>query len=99
MRNIDWKQDDEGEVYLIKERTRNRLLKKLIDWFHRDQFFYIHLDDHGTAAWLAIDGERTVSEIIAIMKERFGEDLDQADQRVSHFMGMLKRNDFIYFRE
>ena len=86
-------------VYLIKERSRNRLIKKLIDWFHRDQFFYIHLDDHGTAAWLGIDGKRSVSEVVEIMKEQFGENLEQVDQRVSHFLGMLKRNDFIYFRD
>jgi hypothetical protein len=98
VQNIDWKQDEAGKVYLISERTRNRMIKKLIEWFHRDQFFYIHLDDHGTAAWLAIDGKRTVSEVIAIMKAQFGENLEQADQRVSHFLGMLKRNDFIFFR-
>ena len=99
VKNIDWKQDEEGTVYLIKERTKNKLLKKLIDWFKRDQYFYIHLDHLGTAAWLAIDGKRTVARISQLMKERFGEDLEQAEQRVSHFMGMMKRNDFIELLE
>ncbi len=97
VRNIDWKQDEEGKVYLIKEKTKNKILKKLIGWFNRSQFFYIHYDDLGTAAWLAIDGRRTVAQISQIMKEKFGEDLEQSDQRVSHFMGISKRNDFIDF--
>lgn len=99
VKNIDWKQDEEGKVYLVKERTKNKFVKKLIDWFKRDQFFYIHFDDLGTAAWLAIDGRRTVARIGQLMKEQFGEDLEQPARRVAHFMGMLKRNDFIDFPE
>ncbi len=100
VKNIDWKQDEEGKVYLIKERTKNKLLKKLIDRFKRDQYFYIHLDDLGTAAWLAIDDKRTVLQISQILETQFsdgGEQFEQAEQRVSHFMGMMKRNEFISF--
>lgn len=95
VRNIDWKKDEEGTVYLVKERTKNKLLKKLIDWFKRDQYFYIHLDDLGTAAWLAIDGKRTVLQISHVMRTQLGDDVVQIEQRVSHFMGMMKRNEFI----
>jgi len=99
VRNIDWNRDEEGRVYLVKERTKNKFVKKLIHWFKRDQFFYIHLDEPGTAAWLAIDGRRTVARISRVLEEQFGEDLEQSDRRVAHFMGMMKRNDFIDFLE
>jgi hypothetical protein len=97
VRNIEWAQDDNGKVYLIKERTKNKFIKKIIDWLKRSQFFYLHLDELGTAAWLAIDGKRTVREICEAMKEQSGDNLEQPEQRLSFFMGMLKKNHFIDF--
>lgn len=95
VRIIEWKTDDNGMVCITKERTKNKFIKRLIDWFKVSQYFYVHLEEFGTAAWLAIDDKRTVAEICEIMKNRFGDKLEQAEQRVSHYMGMLKRNDFI----
>ncbi len=97
VRNIEWAQDEDGKVYLIKERSKNKFIKKLIDWLNRSQFFYLHLDDLGTAAWLAIDGRRTVKEICEAMNEQLDENLEQAEQRLAYFMGMLKKNNFIDF--
>ena len=54
-----------GSVYLIKEKTKNKLLKKIIGWLGRSQDFHIHLDELGSAAWLAADGRRTILEIAA----------------------------------
>lgn len=98
MRNIDWEQDQTGRVYLIKEKTRNRFLKKIIDMFHKSQYFHIHLDELGTSAWLLIDGKKSVNEICRQMKEEFGERLHQAEGRVSFFFAMLKKNKFVDFR-
>jgi hypothetical protein len=97
VRNIEWAQDDDGKVYLVRERTKNKFIKKLIDRFNRGQFFYLHLDELGTAAWLAIDGRRTVREICEVMSEQLGEKPEQAEQRLAYFMGMLKKNNFIDF--
>ena len=97
VRNIEWAQDDDGKVYLIRERSKNKVIKKLIDWLNRSQFFYLHLDELGTAAWLAIDGRRTVREICEAMNEQLDENLEQAEQRLAYFMGMLKKNNFIDF--
>lgn len=97
VRNIEWAQDDDGKVYLIREKTKNKFIKKLIDRFNRSQFVYLHLDELGTAAWLAINGKRTVREICEAMNEPFGEKLEQAEHRLSYFMGMLKKNNFIDF--
>ncbi len=95
--NMEWSRGDNGLVTLVKERTKSRLIKKMIDWLKRSQVFYIDLDKFGSAVWLAIDGKRTVAEICGMVKEQFGEELVQAEQRISQYMGMLKRNDFIEF--
>lgn len=97
VKKIEWAQDDSGKVYLIKERTQNKFVKKMIEWFNRSPVFYIHLDEYGTVAWLAIDGKRTINDISLIMKGEFGEKMVQAEERLSHFIGMLKKNNFIDF--
>ncbi|MCP4221277.1 MAG: PqqD family protein, partial [bacterium] len=86
-RSIDWAQDEAGKVYLIKEKTKNKVLKKIISWVNKNQNFHIHLDDLGTSAWLAIDGKRSVNDICGMMKEKFGEKLVQPEKRLSFFLG------------
>lgn len=97
VKNIDWEKDEQGKVYLVKEKTRNKLLKKIIDLFDRRQFFYIHLDDLGTAAWLLCDGRRSIFEISRQMQTEKGETFNQAEIRVAQFFAMLNKNKFITF--
>ena len=94
--NINWETDEEtGKVYLIKEKTKNKLFKKIIDWVGKSQHFHIHLDDKGSEVWRNIDGKRNVHEIARHMKTVFGDDFNQAEERVSYFLGMMKKSDFV----
>ncbi len=92
-RNCPHGTDEKGRIYLIKEKTRNRLLKKVIAALGRSQEFHIHLDELGTAAWLAADGRRTVLEIASGM--RTAGPIDQAEERLARFFAMLQRDGFI----
>ena len=96
VKNINWDSDSKtGHVYLIKEKTKNRLLKKIIDWVGKNQHFHIHLDETGSAVWRAIDGERSVNDIANLLKETYGEEFKQPEQRVSYFLGMMMKSDFV----
>lgn len=97
VRKVDWKLNENGKVYLIKEKTKNKLLKKIIDLFNKSQFFNIHLDQLGTSAWLLVDGKRNVYEINEKMKEEFVDDLYQPEQRLCYFFSILKKNKFVDF--
>ncbi len=99
VKNIEWAQDDNGKVYLIKEKTKSKIIKKIIDFLNKQQFFNIHLDDHGTAAWLSIDGEKTVHDISQILKEKFGDDFTQAEERVSFFVGNMSKHGFVQLKQ
>jgi len=92
--NCPWAKDDKGRVYLIKEKTKNKVLKKVIGWVGRSQEFHIHLDDLGSAAWLQADGRRTILEIAAFLKQGGGE-LSQAEGRLAKFFAMLARDGFV----
>lgn len=98
-RSCPFATDEKGRVYLIKEKARNKLLKKIIAALGRSQEFHIHLDELGTAAWLAADGRRDILGIAAAMKAVPGAALDQAEQRLARFFATLARDGFISWKE
>ncbi len=97
VKNIEWEKDDREHVYLLKEKSKKKVMKKLIGMFGKSQFFRIHLDELGTATWMFIDGARSIYEISNLLKEAFAEKIEPAEQRVAAFIAMLKKNDFITF--
>lgn len=94
IRNCPFERDNDGKVYLIKEKTRKKLLKKIIGWVGRSQDFHIHFDKLGSAAWLAADGRRTILEIATFLKQDGGE-VAQAEGRLAKFFAMLARDGFV----
>ncbi|MCX6557331.1 MAG: hypothetical protein NTW95_07895 [Candidatus Aminicenantes bacterium] len=87
--------DEKGQVYLIKEKTKNKLLKKIIGWLGRSQDFHIHLDGLGSAAWLAADGSRTILAIGAAMKKEQAGGAEGLELRLAKFFAMLARDGFV----
>ncbi len=99
-KNIDWKKGDDGKIYLLKEKSRNRIMKRIIDLFGKDQFFRIHLDDTGTLVWKNIDGRNSIKEITDVVKkEKGGESFLNAERRVEHFIALMLKNKFIKIRQ
>ena len=98
IQNCPWGKDEKGNVCLIKEKTGNKLLKKIISWAGRSQEFHIHLDELGSAAWLATDGRRTIHEVGAALKEKFPAGIEQAELRLARFFAMLVRDGFVRWR-
>jgi len=97
VRNIEWDKNEKERVYLIKEKSKKKFMKKMIWFFNKSQVFKIHLDELGTSSWLLIDGKRTIYEIIQEMKKNYEGKLDQAEQRVSNFFILLRKNKFVEF--
>ncbi|KAB2908363.1 MAG: PqqD family protein [Ignavibacteriales bacterium] len=70
----------------------------------RDPDFHLDLDEIGTEVWNTIDGEKKVSEIGKILKEKF-KDNDTIIERVSNdqslvkFISMMFNNKLITFKE
>lgn len=98
IQNCGWDKDAKGNVYLIKEKTKRKLLKKIIGWLGRSQEFRIHLDELGTAAWLQADGQRTILQISANLKQEFAAKVEPAEQRLAQYFAMLARDDFVRWR-
>jgi hypothetical protein len=95
VQNCPWERDQDGKVYLIKEKTKRKILKKIIGWLGRSQDFHIHLDELGSAAWLAADGRRSILEIRAALPPGGAGGIEQAEPRLAKFFAMLARDGFI----
>jgi len=98
IQNCPWGTDEKDKVYLIKEKTKNKLLKKVIGWLGRSQDFHIHLDELGSAAWLQADGQHTILAISLILKKVFAEKVEPAETRLAHFFAMLARDRFVRWK-
>ena len=98
IRNCPWERDKDGKVYLIKEKTKRKILKKIIGWLGRSQDFHIHLDDLGSAAWLAADGRRTILDIRAVLPPDGPGGIEQAMPRLAKFFALLARDGFVRWR-
>lgn len=87
--------DKDGIVTLKKENRGvfNRLAQKL---FGRPRYSYIHLDEHGSFVWLAIDGKKSVGDIAQELHARFGEAAEPLHERLSKYICILESYGFIY---
>ena len=52
-----------------------------------------------SAAWLCLDGRRSILEVARILSEKTGDDLDSAVARLVKFMRYIAKRGWIRFRE
>lgn len=58
---------------------------------------HVKLEEHGTAVWELIDGQRTVQEIILLLAEHFeGEEVYES--RITTYVMQLRKDGFIQLR-
>lgn len=58
----------------------------------------VRLDDLGSAVWKACDGSSDVAAIAERLRERFGDAIEPAYERLASFLRQLERNRFIEWR-
>ena len=89
---------DDGVVSLLVPRFRARWMQWLQNRLPRPHM-RVKLDELGSAAWLLIDGRRTVTEIGEELHGKFGAKIEPVNQRIGFFIGLLRRNKFIELEE
>ena len=81
--------EEGGLVVVLAPRFQNRLGKGLVTLSRRSQTVRVRLDEFGSEAWRAIDDERTVGEIADLMRARFGDRAEPAEERLAEFLRRL----------
>ena len=92
VRLAEWKVDDEQRVTLDRPKPEAGGLRNLgqrFAYFTASRF--IRLDAIGSVAWLALDGSTSVAGAAASVSEKFGEEAEPVEERVGHFVRLLKQ--------
>jgi hypothetical protein len=58
----------------------------------------VRLDEVGSLAWTLLDGRRTVGEVAAALRERFGDRVEPAEERFGALVRSLHRGGLIGYR-
>lgn len=91
-------EEHEGLIRILIPKFKNKFLISLIPKT-KSKFITVKLDEIGSATWLLINGKRKVSKIVEELREKFGEKIEPAEERVSKFIGGLNLHSIIYFKE
>jgi hypothetical protein len=89
-RLLEWREED-GRCVLLRPRLRSMRLARWVGRLGGNPYYRIRLDEVGTLVWGACDGQTSLAEIMALMRARFGDRVEPADQRLARFVRkMLK---------
>ena len=93
---INWYTQETGLVRLsVKHRGFYHKLAQML--VKAPPVSNIDMDQFGSFVWTAIDGRRTVAEIAARVKRRFGKDAEPLYERLTAFFRILYGNRLISF--
>lgn len=90
-----WSVNEDGIVVIdvINSGLHHRIAQKFL---HKPKVSHISLDKYGSKLWEAIDGNKTVYDILTIMSDAFPDENIYMLNRVIAFMKTLQNNRFIY---
>ena len=93
---LKWYRDLKDRVILEVENTgvMNTIAQRV---FNKPRFTKVHLDAQGTFIWPLIDGEKTVADIAALVKEEFGEKAEPLYPRIVKYFQIVESYNFIEF--
>ncbi len=87
-----------GRLVIFRPKPTRRGILALLHWVQYGMAVpRIRLDDRGAFVWSHLDGRRTVSEIAQLARERFGESIEPAEERVGRLVLMFRREDLVAF--
>lgn len=91
---ISYEKDEQGQVTILIENKGiiNKLMQKIAK---KPRITRIDLQGQGNFVWLCIDGKKTVYDIAAEVKEKFGDDAEPLYDRLITYMHTLENCGFV----
>lgn len=94
---ISYETNGEQVTILIENKgVFNRILQKIAKKPHITR---VDLQGQGSFVWLCIDGEKTVYDIAARVKEKFGEEAEPLYNRLVTYMHTLENCGFVVIKK
>ena len=87
--------EKEGELSVITfPRFSNKFMQKIFVPKNKSATIRVRLEEHGTAVWNLIDGQRTIKEISDLLAEHFEHEINY-EYRVAEYFTQLYRQGFV----
>jgi len=94
IRQVEYEMDEKSQAILIIPHPENWFTRKLLPK-PKSPAQRIHLDEIGTFIWQLFDGNSNISAICESLKEKYGEDIQQAEERTVLFAQQMYKQEFI----
>jgi len=94
VRGVAFETREDGLVVLL----RPKFVSPRLGWLQRllsRPVFRVRLDSKGSFIWAAMDGQRTVLEVCAQVRERFGAEAEPVEERTVAFVHQMASGAFI----
>lgn len=83
--DLEWNLNSDGVVEIKVPKFKSKLGEAFCRFIRKDNIFTARMDKIGTVVWLNSDGEKTVKDILEILKEEFPKE-ENIDQRLFLFL-------------
>ncbi|MDP6580765.1 MAG: PqqD family protein, partial [Vicinamibacterales bacterium] len=93
-RLLEWCEED-GRCVLLRPRLGSSRLARWVAGLGGDPHYRIRLDEVGTLIWKACDGQTALADIVALMRKRFGDQVEPADERLARFVRKMVKGRLI----
>jgi len=90
-RSLRWREDKQGKVVVLRPKLGDGRVGRWISRQLQNPFYRIRLDDVGTLVWQCCDGQTRLTDIVTRMRQRFGVEIEPAEERLFYFIGQLYR--------
>jgi hypothetical protein len=85
---FEWYLDDEQMVNIKVPKFEREIGKKVCRLLKKDNIFTAKMDEIGSAVWQAMDGRKTVSDLLQHLQKQFP-DQKNIDQRLFLFLQQM----------
>jgi len=92
--NFDWYINDKNLVSIKVPKFTSNIGKSFCKLIKKDNIFVANLDELGSVVWNNCDGEKSVKEILEIIKKEFPKE-ENIDQRLFLFLQQMNSLNYI----
>ena len=91
----EWSTNTEGLVEIIVPKFQSNLGKSFCKIIRKGDTFTANMDKIGTIVWKNSDGEKSVNDILKILKKKFPKE-ENIDQRLFLFLQQMHSLQYIF---
>jgi len=88
---------NEDQVTLLLPRSRNKILKSILNMFNSSPHVKVKLDARGSFIWLNCDSQHSIRQICDLLIKQFGEEVNPVEERTVMFFKQLYRFGLVKF--